>query len=147
VFVYDPVLYIFFNNIFFIIVSAPPVLLDGDRKVAARPGHVTSFSQKIYSVSPVNVTLERQPTASQNASIHLNTIDVKQTRVALKVFDSVVEADGVTVVVSFKINAQEEFGEYQLVIANNVEPAARRAIAIIPPGTVSYNTYTIIALR
>jgi len=97
-------------------------------------------------VSPVNVTLERQPTASLNTSIHLNTTDVKQTRVALKVFDSVVEADGVTVVVSFKINSQEEFGEYQLVISNNVEPAARRAIAIIPPGTVSYNTYTIIAL-
>ena len=127
-------------------VSAPPVLFDGDRKVAARLGHVASFSQKIYSMSPVNVTLERQPTSSLNTSIYLNTTDVKQTRVALKVFDSVVEADGVTVVVSFKINSQEEFGEYQLVIANNVEPAARRAIAIVPRGTVSYNTYTIIAL-
>jgi len=97
-------------------------------------------------MSPVSVTLERQPTASLNNRIQLTLIDVKKTRVALEVFDSVVEAEGVTVVVSFKINSQEEFGEYQLVIANNVEPAARRAIAIIPPGTVSYNTYTIIAL-
>jgi len=144
-FVYDPVFFVF-NNIFLILVSAPPVLLDWDRKVAARLGHVTSFSLRIYSVSPVNVTLERQPTASQNASIHLNTTNVKQTRVALKVFDSVVEADGVTVVVSFKINSQKEFGEYQLVIANNVEPAARHTIAINPQGIVSYNINTIIAL-
>jgi len=73
--------------------------------------------------------------------INLTTTDVKQTRVALKVFDSVVEADGVTVVVSFTIRSREEFGEYQLVIANSVMPAVRRAIEIFPEGTVSCNSH------
>jgi len=123
-------------------VAAPPVLLEGDRKVAARLGHVTSFSQKIYSVSPVNVTLERQTSASMTIRINLNITDAKlQTRMALKVFDSFVEVDGVTVVVSFTIRSQEEFGEYQFVVANNVIPAARRAIEIVPEGTVSCNTH------
>jgi len=70
--------------------------------------------------------------------INLNTTDIKQTRVALRVFDSVVEADGVTVILSFNISSQEEFGEYQFVVANNVMPAARRAIAIIPEGITGY---------
>jgi len=106
--------------------------------VAARLGHVTTFSQKIYSVSPVNVTLERQTSASLNTSINLTTTDVKQTRVALNVFDSVVEADGITVVLSFNISSKEEYGEYQIVVANNVMPAARRAIEIVPEGITLY---------
>jgi len=106
--------------------------------VAARLGHVTTFSQKIYSVSPVNVTTERKTSASLNTRINLTTTDVKQTRVALSVFDSVVEADGVTVVLSFNIRSQEEFGEYQMVVANNVMPAARRAIEIVPEGITLY---------
>ena len=107
--------------------------------MAARLGDMTSFSQNIYSVSPVNVTLERQTSASMTTRINLVTY-VKQTRVALKVFDSVVEADGVSVFVSFYISSQEEFGEYQFVVANNVMPIARRAIEIVPGG-ISLHTY------
>jgi len=70
--------------------------------------------------------------------IQLNTTYVKQTRVALEVFDSVVEADGITVVLSFNISSQEEFGEYQCVVANNVLPAARRAIEVVPEGITLY---------
>ena len=103
-----------------------------------RLGHVTTFSQKIYSVSPVNVALERQMSASMITRINLTTTDVKQTRVALKVFDSVVEAGGVTVVLSFNINSPKEFGEYEFVVANNVMPAARRAIEIVPEGIALY---------
>ena len=66
--------------------------------------------------------------------INLTITDVKQTRVALKVFDSVVEADGITVVLSFNIRSQEEFGEYQFVVANKIMPAARRVIEIVPEG-------------
>jgi len=93
-------------------------------------------------VSPVNATLERQTSALITTHI---TTDVKQTRVALKVFDSVVEADGVTVVLSFNISSQEEFGEYQFVVANNVMPAARRAIEIVPGGITLY-TYIAFML-
>jgi len=89
-------------------------------------------------VSPVNVTLERQPTASMTARIQLNTTVVEKTPVRLKVFESVVEADGVTVVLSFHIRSQEEFGEYQLVVSNNVMPAARSAVKIVPEGTGAY---------
>jgi len=121
-------------------VAAPPVLIDGDLKVATRLGNVTSFLQKIYSVSPVNVTLERQTNASLNTRIHLNITVVENTRVELKVIDSVIEADGVTVVVSFTISSQEQFGEYQLVVSNNVMPAARRAVEFVPEGTLSYYT-------
>ena len=70
--------------------------------------------------------------------INLTTTDIKQTRVALKVFDSIVEAGGVTVVLSFTLNSQDEFGEYQFVVANNVMPAARRAIKIVPEGIALY---------
>jgi len=107
--------------------------------VAARLGDVTSFSQKMYSVSPVNVTLERQTSASMTTRVHLTTTNVKQTRVALKVFDSVIEEDGVTLELSFNISSQEEFGEYQLVVANNVMPASRRAIEIVPEGISLYS--------
>jgi len=127
------------------LVAAPPVLLDGDRKVAARLGHVTTFSQKIYSVSPVNVTLGRQTSLSMISRINLTTTDVKQTRMALKVFDSFVEAVGVTVVLSFNISSQEEFGEYQFLVTNNVMPAARRAIEIVPGGITLY-TYIAFML-
>jgi len=71
--------------------------------------------------------------------VNLTTTDVKQTRVALKVFDSVVEADGVTLELAFNISSQEEFGEYQLVVANNVMPASRRAIEIVPEGISLYS--------
>jgi len=77
--------------------------------------------------------------------INLNTTDIKQTRVALKVFDSVVQADGITVVLSFNISSQEEFGEYQFVVANNVMPAARRAIEIVQGGITLY-TYIVFIL-
>jgi len=76
--------------------------------------------------------------------INLNTTDIKQTRVALKVFDSVVQADGITVVLSFNISSQEEFGEYQFVVANNVMPAARRAIEIVPEGITLYTYIAFI---
>jgi len=127
----------------FILVSAPPVLLDGDRKVVARLGDVTSFSQKIYSVSPVNVTLERKTSALKTNRIDLVTTFVKQTRVTLKVFDSVVEAGGFTVYLSFYMSSQEEFGEYQFVVANNVMPAARRDIEIVPEG-ITFYTYIAV---
>jgi len=78
--------------------------------------------------------------------INLTTTDVKQTRVALNVFDSVVEADGVTLVLSFIISSQEEFGKYQFVVANNVMPAARRAFEIVPEGITLY-TYIAIMLE
>jgi len=129
-----------------IFVAAPPVLLDGDRVVAARLGHVTLISQKIYSVSPVNVTLERQMTPLITTRINLTTTDVKHTRVALNVFNSVVEADGVTVVLSFNISSQDEFGKYQIVVANNVMPAARRAFEIVPEG-ITFYTYIAIMLE
>jgi len=70
--------------------------------------------------------------------IHLNR---SATRVALKVFDSVVEASGVTVVVSFTLSSQEQFGEYQLIVSNNVMPAARRTVEFVPEGTLSFYTY------
>jgi len=79
--------------------------------------------------------------------IHLTTTDVKQSTVMLKVFDSDVKAEGVTVVLSFTISSQEEFGEYQFVVANNVMPAARRAIRIVPEGNTLYtSTYTAFML-
>jgi len=97
---------------------------------------MTSFSLKIYSVSPVNITIE---SASHNTQRTLAyTTQNKPTRVALKVFDSDVEADGVTVVVSFTISSQEEFGEYQLVISNNIMPAVRRIIEIVSEGDIFY---------
>jgi len=79
--------------------------------------------------------------------INLTTTDVKQTRVALNVFDSVVEADGITVVLSFIISSQEEFGEYQFVVANNVMPAARRAIEIVPGGITLYTYNYCVHVR
>jgi len=79
--------------------------------------------------------------------INLTTTDVKQTRMALKVFDSFVEADGVTVVLSFNISSQEEFGEYQFVVANNVMPAAKRAIEIVPGGITIYTYNYCVHVR
>jgi len=76
--------------------------------------------------------------------INLTTTDVKQTRVALKVFELVVEADGVTVVLSFNISSQEEFGEYQFVVANNVMTAARRVIKIVPGGITLFTYIAFI---
>ena len=96
-------------------------------------------------MSPVNATLERQTSASKTTRIHLTTTDVKQSSVVLKVFDSDVKAEGVTVVLSFSISSQEEFGEYQFVVANNVMPAARRAIEIVPEGITLY-TYMAFML-
>ena len=122
-----------------VLLLAAPLLLDNQgelRKLSAQRGQMTSFSLKIYSVSPVNVTLE---SASQNTQRTLTyTTHDNQTRVTLKVFDSDVEADGVTVVVSFTISSQEEFGEYQLVISNNIMPAVRRIIEIVSEGDIFY---------
>ena len=95
-------------------------------------------------MSPVIVTLERQTSASMTTRIKLNTTDIIQTRVALRIFDSDVEADGITLVLSFNISSKEEFGEYQFVAANSVMPAARRAIEFVPEGIT---LYTYIAVR
>jgi len=112
--------------------------------VAARLGYVTSFSQKIFSVSPVNVTLERLAISRYTGRALTYTIVFIQTRLALTVFHSDVSADGLTVVVSFNVRFPEEFGEYQLVIANNIEPDAIRMVEIIPEGNRSYNIHSVI---
>jgi len=135
-----------FTYSYLIHVTAPPVILDGDLKVAARLGHVASFSQKIYSVYPVTVTLERQTSASPNTRKALTyTTAVSQTRVTIRVFDSDVNTDGFVAVVTLNISSEEEFGEYRLIVSNNITSAASRIIEIVSAGTVSYNTFTIIA--
>ena len=108
----------------------------------ARLGSVTSFSQTVYSESDVNITLERVASASLNTqrAVAYTTV-VKLTRLVLKVFDSDVAADGFIVVVSFYISFKEEFGEYVLVVENNIMPAARRILEIVPQGKSSYNTH------
>jgi len=124
-------------------VTAPPVLIDGDRKVAARLGYVTSFSQKIYSVSPVIVTLERQTSVSLNTRTTFTyTCVVTQTRLTMRVFDSDVNADGFVAVVKLNISSHEEFGEYRLIVSNNITPASSRIIEIVAEGSLFYNTYT-----
>jgi len=66
------------------------------------------------------------------------TTVVNKTRVSLKVFDSDVDVDGFIAVIQLTISSQEEFGEYQLVIANNIKPAASRSVAIVPEGTALF---------
>jgi len=93
----------------------------------------------VYSVSPINVTLERPASASMKTrSVLTYTTVVNQTRVALKVFNSDVDADGFIAVIQLSISSQEEFGKYKLVIENNIMPAAIRSIEIVPEGTVSF---------
>jgi len=111
--------------------------------VAAHLGYVTSFSQTIYSVSAVNITLERVASASLNTqrAFAYKTV-VNLTRLVLKVFDSDVAADGFRVDVSFNISFIEEFGKYMMVVDNNIMPAARRILEIVPKGNSSYNTHS-----
>ena len=47
-------------------------------------------------------------------------------------------------VLSFNISSQEEFGEYQFVVANNVMPAARRVIKIVPGGITLFTYIAFI---
>jgi len=115
--------------------------------VAARLGDLASFSQKIYSVSPVTVTVERQTSASTNTrKAFTNTSVVNRTRVTLRVFDSDVNANGFVAVVKLNISSHEEFGEHRLIVSNNITPASSRIIKIVPAGTVSYNTYKCLLL-
>ena len=104
---------------------------------------MTSFSQTIYSVSAVNITLERVASASLNTqrAFAYKTV-VNLTRLVLKVFDSDVAADGFRVDVSFNISLIEEFGKYMMVVDNNIMPAARRILEIVPKGNSSYNTHS-----
>lgn len=81
-------------------VSAPPVLLDGNgdinsdvRKVAVQLGNISSFSQMIYSVTPVSITLTRSAPLNNKRLISY-THDISQTRVLLTVFHEIVNVDG-----------------------------------------------------
>jgi len=95
----------------------------------------------------MNVTLERQTSVSLNTrKAFTYTSVVNQTRVTLGVFDSDVHVHGFLARVQLIIRSQEDFGEYQLVVTNNIKPAASRIIEIVPEGIVSYTAFTIIVI-
>jgi len=126
-------LILFYNPWF----TAPPVVL-GKNKVAAQLGNLTSFVIKIYSLDPVSVSLNRSVHAIANNVALGNTMVtftqiITPAEILLPVFDKEIKADGFQSNISFVINSQEQFGEYQVIVSNNIG-VTQRTMEFVPGG-------------